>query len=92
MRTSAARHGLLPARGGDRGARGLTAYAVGQMAGVDPGIVKRWLSGVRDIRLATADKLAVALGLRLVEIAPPAARRQQPVPPPPDSRDAEIGS
>jgi transcriptional regulator with XRE-family HTH domain len=47
--------------------RGLTAYGVGQLAGVDPGVVARFLSGRRDIRLATADKLAVALGLYLVE-------------------------
>ena len=50
-------------------ARGLTAYAAGQLAGVDPGVVSRFLTGQRDIRLETADRLAAALGLRLVEVA-----------------------
>lgn len=50
-------------------ARGLTAYAAGQLAGVDPGVVSRFLRGQRDIRLETADRLAAALGLRLVELA-----------------------
>ena len=49
--------------------RGLTAYGVGQLAGVDPGVVKRWLSGERDIRMTTADRIGTALGLRLVEVA-----------------------
>ena len=51
------------------GIYGLTAYAVGRMAGVDPGVVKRFLTGERDIRMETADRLAAALGLRLVEVA-----------------------
>jgi Helix-turn-helix len=36
-------------------------------AGVAPMIVSRFLSGERDIRMATADKLAAALGLRLAK-------------------------
>ena len=58
--------------------RGLTAYAVAKLAGVDPGVVARFMSGLRDIRLETADRLAGALGLRLVEVgrrpAPKASR------------------
>lgn len=50
-------------------ARGLSAYAAARLADVDPGVVSRFLSGQRDIRLETADRLAVALGLRLVEVA-----------------------
>lgn len=50
-------------------ARGLTAYALGQQSGVDPGVVQRFLKGERDIRLETADRLAWSLGLRLVEVA-----------------------
>jgi hypothetical protein len=50
-------------------ARGLTAYAAARMAEVDPGVVSRFLAGERDIRMGTADRLAVALGLRLVEVA-----------------------
>ena len=55
--------------------RGLTAYAVGQLADVDPGVVKRFLTGTRDIRLDTAGRIATALGLRLVEVAARPARR-----------------
>jgi DNA-binding phage protein len=50
-------------------ARRLTAYAVARDAGVDVRLVQRFLDGERDIKLATADKIARALGLRLVEVA-----------------------
>jgi transcriptional regulator with XRE-family HTH domain len=50
-------------------ARGLTAYAAGRLADVDPGVVSRFMTGERDIRMDTADRLASALGLRLVELA-----------------------
>jgi transcriptional regulator with XRE-family HTH domain len=50
-------------------ARGLTAYAAARMAEVDPGVVSRFMTGERDIRMGTADRLAAALGLRLVELA-----------------------
>lgn len=50
-------------------ARGLSAYAVGQLAGVDPGVVSRFLTGKRDLLLGTADRIALALGVRLVEVA-----------------------
>jgi transcriptional regulator with XRE-family HTH domain len=49
--------------------RGLTAYAVAKSAGVDPGVVQRFLTGRRDVMLGTADRIAAALGLRLVEPA-----------------------
>ncbi len=49
--------------------RELTAYALGKEAGVDATVVGRFLSGERDLRLATADRIALALGLRLVEVA-----------------------
>ena len=48
-------------------ARGMTAYALGQQAGVDPGMIQRFLNQERDIRLDTLDRLADVLGLRLVE-------------------------
>jgi transcriptional regulator with XRE-family HTH domain len=51
-------------------ARRLTAYATAKAAGVDVRLVQRFLDGERDIRLATADKIAQALGLRLVEVTP----------------------
>jgi|SRR5579884_1189978 len=40
-------------------------YQIAQDAGVSQIVVSRFLSGERDIRLATADKLAEALGLKL---------------------------
>jgi len=46
----------------------MSAYAAARLAGVDPGVVSRFMTGERDIRLATADRLASALGLRLVEL------------------------
>ncbi len=50
-------------------ARGLTASALARAAGVDPGIVKRYLEGRRGLTLATADKLAAALDLQLTHFA-----------------------
>lgn len=43
-----------------------TIYQIAQEAGVSQIVISRFLSGERDIRVATADKLADALGLRLV--------------------------
>jgi hypothetical protein len=48
---------------------------VARLADVDPGVVSRFLAGVRDIRLATADRLAAALGVRLVEVGQGGGRR-----------------
>src|SRR5213595_3741591 len=43
-----------------------TMYQIAQDAGVSQIVVSRFVSGERDIRMATADKLAEALGLKLV--------------------------
>ena len=40
-------------------------YQIAQQAGVSQIVISRFLSGERDIRMATADKLAGALGLKL---------------------------
>ncbi|MCI0637962.1 MAG: helix-turn-helix domain-containing protein [Gemmataceae bacterium] len=40
-------------------------YQIAQDAGVSQIVVSRFLAGERDIRMATADKLAEALGLKL---------------------------
>lgn len=48
-------------------ARSGSAYELAQVAGVDSGILSRFLRGERDVTLATADRLAVALGLKLVK-------------------------
>src|SRR4051794_26644103 len=68
--------------------RGLTAYGAAKLAGVNPAVVSRYMDGTRDIRMATADKLAAALGLRLVEVGRGArGRGRNPVPIDIDRRD-----
>jgi transcriptional regulator with XRE-family HTH domain len=71
--------------------RGLSAYALAKLAEVDPGVVSRWMTGKRDIRLETADKIAEALGLRLVETARSRPARQAARPPRPTGRHPEPG-
>ena len=44
----------------------MTVYQIAKGAHVSQIIISRFLSGERDIRMATADKLANALGLELV--------------------------
>jgi transcriptional regulator with XRE-family HTH domain len=48
--------------------RGLTPYGVAKLADIDPVQVTIVVSGERDLRLATVDRIAAALGLRLVEV------------------------
>ncbi len=76
------RHGLSSQLREIIASRGLSAYAAGKQSGVDPGVVQRFLTGARDIRLETADRLASALGLRLVEVgrARPRARAGRSAP------------
>ncbi len=42
-------------------------YQIAQTAGVSQIVVSRFVSGERDIRMATADRLAEALGLHLAK-------------------------
>ena len=44
----------------------LSVYQIAKKAHVSQIIISRFLSGERDIRVATADKIANALGLKLV--------------------------
>jgi transcriptional regulator with XRE-family HTH domain len=44
---------------------GLTHYRIGKDSGVASPIIDRFMSGERDLRLATAAKLAETLGLEL---------------------------
>jgi hypothetical protein len=44
---------------------GKSVYQIAKEAEVSPIVISRFLSGERDIRLATADKMAEALGLAL---------------------------
>lgn len=44
----------------------LSPHALARLSGVDARVVARFLAGERDIRLETADRLADAMGLRLV--------------------------
>jgi len=48
---------------------GLTHYSLGQLAGVAPAQIDRFISGERGISLATAAKLCAALGLELHPVA-----------------------
>jgi transcriptional regulator with XRE-family HTH domain len=48
--------------------RGLTAYAVGKLAGVDVSILQRFLTGERLLSLKTFDKVCVALGMALRKV------------------------
>jgi predicted transcriptional regulator len=41
----------------------LTAYAVAKLAGLDPGIVKRYVSGQREMQSDTLEKVLKVLGL-----------------------------
>ena len=66
---AASKHSLSNQLRGIIESRGGTAYALGQESGVDATVIARFLSQERDIRMETADKLAAALGLRLVEVA-----------------------
>jgi hypothetical protein len=50
-------------------------------------MVARFVSGERDIRLATLDRIAAALGLRLVEVGRSKARVPRPAAPPTDMHD-----
>ena len=43
----------------------ITVYEIAKRAGVSQIVISRFLSGERDIRMATADKLAEVLGLEL---------------------------
>lgn len=54
--------------------RGVTLAELAKLSEVDATVIGRFLSGERDLRLATADKIAAALGLRLVEVAMPKAK------------------
>jgi len=45
-----------------------TVYRIAKEAGTSTAVVSRFLKGERDIRLATADRIAKALDLTLVSI------------------------
>lgn len=51
---------------GHEGESGLTHYAIGKAAGVAPAQLDRFVAGERGLSLATAAKVAAALGLVLV--------------------------
>ena len=46
---------------------GLTAYAIAQRCNMGPDPIQRFINGERDMRLATAAKVAKCLGLELVK-------------------------
>ncbi len=63
--------------------RDVTCYALGRDAGVDPGMIQRFLNHERDIRMDTFDRIAAVLRVRLVEVGLP-TRRGRPAPPAPE--------
>jgi hypothetical protein len=47
--------------------RHATAYGLSKSTGVNVRSIQRWINGEQDLALASADRLAAALGLRLVD-------------------------
>lgn len=45
--------------------QGLTAYAVAKLAGLDAGVVKRFIEGKTDMTASNLDKVFQVLGLRI---------------------------
>jgi len=54
--------------------RGVAPAELAREAAVNPTMVRRFVAGERDVTLGTADRLAAALGLRLVEVGRGKAR------------------
>jgi transcriptional regulator with XRE-family HTH domain len=50
------------------GSSGRTGAELAKLAGVDPGVISRFLAGKREIRTGTVDRITTALSLRLVEV------------------------
>jgi transcriptional regulator with XRE-family HTH domain len=48
--------------------RGLGFVDLAELSNVDVGIIRRFVSGRRGLTMATADRIARALGVRLVEV------------------------
>ena len=46
---------------------GLTHYAIGKRAGINPNMLDRFVSGERDLRFATVAKIATVLALELTK-------------------------
>jgi hypothetical protein len=69
-------------------AEGSTAYALGRRARVDPGMIQRFVNGERGLALDSVDRVALALGLRLVEAARGRGRPARPARPKPDDAPA----
>jgi transcriptional regulator with XRE-family HTH domain len=56
------------------GSSGHNGAELAELADVDPAVISRFMAGKREIRTATVDRIAGALGLRLVEVARPKGR------------------
>ena len=54
----------------------MTHYAIGKASGVDVGSIDRFMSGERDMRVATASKICEVLGYGLTKLEP---RSEKPV-------------
>jgi transcriptional regulator with XRE-family HTH domain len=60
---------------------GHTGAELAELAGVDPAVISRFMAGKREIRTGTVDRIAEALGLRLVEAARPKGPGRRPAKP-----------
>jgi transcriptional regulator with XRE-family HTH domain len=60
------------------GHTGAELAELAELAGVDPAVISRFMAGKREIRTTTVDRIAEALGLRLVEGARPKPRGRRP--------------
>jgi transcriptional regulator with XRE-family HTH domain len=56
------------------GSSGHTAAELAELAGVDAGVISRFLAAKREIRTGTVDRIAEALGLRIVEVVRPKSK------------------
>lgn len=73
-------------------ANGQTAYRLGQLAEVNPGMIQRFLNGERGLTSDTIDRLSLAIGLRLVETGRGRGRPAKPRPVGPESGSIDIAS
>ena len=57
---------------------GMTHYSIGKASGVNIANIDRFVSGERDLRLATASKICSVLGYGLAKIEPPKPSKKKP--------------
>lgn len=58
--------------------RGMSCYELGQMSGINPSVISRFLAGTRGLTLASADALIDALGVKYAEVGGRAKPKGKP--------------